>query len=172
MKMSNFFGLAALLAVASITFSTSSARGQDSTAATTTTQSSDSTAAVQTTQPTDSAPVQTTPVAAPVAQAPQMAYGVSQILELSQAKVDDNTIISYVQNSGNSFGLNAAQIIYLRQQGLSSAVINAMLSQPRPGVMGSAPVVQMPSTPAPQVDYSQTAPVYAPSAVGPSVSGI
>src|SRR5580704_6984520 len=56
--------------------------------------------------------------------APPLAYGVAQILQLSQAKVDDGIIISYIKNSGNSYGLNADQIIYLRQQGISTGVIN------------------------------------------------
>ena len=61
--------------------------------------------------------------------APQLSYGVPEVLQLSQAKVGDSTIITYVRNSGNNYGLNAAQIIYLRQQGVSDAVINAMLNQ-------------------------------------------
>lgn len=61
--------------------------------------------------------------------APQLSYGVPEVLQLAKAKVGDATIINYIQKSGNNYGLNAAQIIYLRQQGVSSAVINAMLDQ-------------------------------------------
>lgn len=61
--------------------------------------------------------------------APQLSYGVPEVLALSKAKVSDGTIINYIRNSGNNYGLNAAQIIYLRQQGVSSAVVNAMLDQ-------------------------------------------
>jgi len=71
------------------------------------------------------------------APAPQLSYGVPQIVQLSQAKISDATIIAYIQNSGNSYGLNANQIIYLRQQGVSDAVINTMLNQPKPA--SSAP---------------------------------
>jgi uncharacterized membrane protein YgcG len=77
--------------------------------------------------------------------APQLAYGVPQVLQLVQAKIGDSTIIAYIRNSGTSYGLNADQIIYLRQQGVSDAVLTAMLQQPRPGTG-----VAMPSTPAPQ----------------------
>ncbi|HVU26479.1 MAG TPA: hypothetical protein VHG71_01940 [Verrucomicrobiae bacterium] len=77
--------------------------------------------------------------------APQLSYGVPQILQLSQAKVSDNTIVTYIQNSGNSYGLDANQIIYLRQQGVSDTVLNAMLnqhgSQSQPTV-SAAPVTQ------------------------------
>src|SRR5271168_5310879 len=65
------------------------------------------------------------------APAPQLSYGVSQILQLNQAKVGDDTIIAYVRNAGNSYGLDANQIIFLRQQGVSEAVISAMLNQPK-----------------------------------------
>jgi len=71
--------------------------------------------------------------------APSLAYGVPQVLQLSQAKVGDDTIIAYVRNSGNSYGLNADQIIYLRQQGVSDNVINVMLTQPKAAAAQPAP---------------------------------
>jgi len=94
--------------------------------------------------------------------APSLAYGVPQVLQLSQAKVGDDTIIAYVRNSGNSYGLDADQILYLRQQGVSDNVITAMLSQPKPAPV--APVAILPDnttttayvTPAPT--YVQTVP--------------
>lgn len=67
----------------------------------------------------------------PATTAPPLAYGVSQIIQLTQAKVSDDTIVAYIRNSGNSYGLNADQIIYLRQQGVSDNVINVMLNQPK-----------------------------------------
>jgi hypothetical protein len=70
----------------------------------------------------------------------QLSYGVSQIIQLSKANVSEATIVSYVQNSGNSYGLDANQIVYLKQQGVSDAVINTMLNQPRPAAQtGSSP---------------------------------
>jgi hypothetical protein len=93
---------------------------------------------------------------------PQLAYGVPQILQLAQAKVGDDTIIAYIKNSGNSYGLNADQIIYLRQQGLSSAVVTAMLSQPKPGVLAAASATAVPQTTVTSaqspVTYVQTVP--------------
>jgi len=111
----------AVLAVAGLALSASTTRAQNSTATTT---------------------AQPAAVNAPVT---PLAYGVPQIVQLAQAKVGDNTIIAYIKNTGNSYGLNADQIIYLRQQGLSDAVITTMLNQPRPGV-----AVATPTTPAPQ----------------------
>jgi hypothetical protein len=85
----------------------------------------------------------------PATTAPQLSYGVSQIMQLAQAKVSDATIIAYIQNSGNSYGLDANQIIYLRQQGISDNVINVMLNQPK--------IASTTAQPAAQPDNSYTA---------------
>ena len=66
----------------------------------------------------------------------------SQVLQLAQAKISDSTIIAYVQNSGTVFGMNASQIVYLKQQGVSESVINAMLNQRT--ALAAAPQAQMP----------------------------
>jgi hypothetical protein len=103
----------------------------------------------------------------PVNPAPPLAYGVPQILKLAQAKVTDDVIIAYIHNSGNSYGLDADQIIYLRQQGISDKVMTTMLAQPRPAFVPAptapAPVnsypVQTPGAyPQPTPAYDQTAP--------------
>ena len=70
---------------------------------------------------------------------PQLSYGVSQIVQLTQAKVGEDTIIAYIKNSGNGYGLNADQIIYLRQKGVSDAVVSAMLNQPKNMTANAAP---------------------------------
>ena len=80
------------------------------------------------------------PLPQPAATPPALSYGVPQIIQLAQAKVSDDTIINYIHNSGNTYGLDAAQIIYLRQQGVSDNVINAMINQPK--VAGSQPAPQ------------------------------
>lgn len=103
---------------------------------------------------------------------PELAYGVADILHLKQAEVSDDTIIAFIKNSGNSYGLNADQIIYLRQQGLSAAVINTMLNQPKAGVAAAAstapatlpvaatvsPEQVLTATVAPTVTYVQAVP--------------
>jgi hypothetical protein len=112
-----------------------------------------------------SALAQNTPASTPAqpaavsASAPQLAYGVPQILQLSQAKVGDDTIIAYIKNSGNSYGLNADQIIYLRQQGVSDAVITTMLSQPKLAAVAPNPAISEPQPPAPAVAQVSTATV-------------
>jgi hypothetical protein len=75
------------------------------------------------------------PATAPAA-TPDLSFGVPQIVQLTQAQVGDGMIVAYIRNSGNSYGLDAGQIIYLRQQGVSDTVINAMLSQPKPPAAG------------------------------------
>jgi len=153
MNTNYFKGFAAILAVTGLNLSTSLASAQDASAA-----------------PPPAAPP---PAAAPT---PQLPYGVGQILQLQQAKVGDDTIVAYIRNSGNSYGLSADQIIYLQQQGLSSAVITAMLSQPRPGVLPPAPApapvttdTAPPAAPPAPADYTQQ-PAYASPAVAPSVT--
>jgi hypothetical protein len=79
---------------------------------------------------------------------PQLSYGVSQVVQLAHANVGEDVIVNYVQNSGNAYGLDANQILYLKQQGVSDRVINTMLNQPKPAV--AATTVAMPTTPAPQ----------------------
>jgi hypothetical protein len=91
----------------------------------------------------------------------QLGYGASQILRLAQAKVGDDTIMAYIQNSGNSYALSADQIIYLRQQGVSSGVIATMLNQPRTGVAAAPPPTYASDT----TSYTATAaPAYTASA--------
>jgi hypothetical protein len=128
MKTRNLQRMVAVMAVAGLALSASTALAQDSSAANT---------------------VRPAAVNAPVA---QLSYGVSQIVQLAQAKVGDDTIIAYIKNSGNSYGLTVDQIIYLRHQGISDAVITTMLNQPQPAV-----AVATPTTPAPQPVASSTA---------------
>ncbi|HEY1718086.1 MAG TPA: hypothetical protein VGH42_07295 [Verrucomicrobiae bacterium] len=67
--------------------------------------------------------------AAAVQSAPQLSYGVGPVLQLSQAKVSDSTIVAYIHNSGTIYALDANQIVYLKQQGVSDTVLNTMLNQ-------------------------------------------
>ena len=105
-------------------------------------------------------------VAAPAVAAPPLAYGVSEIIQLSQAQVGDPTIVTFIKNSGNSYGLDAAQVIYLQQQGVSQAVISAMLTQPAPGSQPPA-IASAPAVPSPQVTVIQEVP---PTVVVPASS--
>ena len=98
---------------------------------------------------------------------PKFSYGVPQVLELAHAKIGDSTIISYIRNSGIVYRLDASQIIYLKQHGVSEAVIAAMVKQ-RP--RAPATVVQpattyvrtVPSSTAYVVPYTQSYYYYTP----------
>jgi hypothetical protein len=111
------------------------------------------------------APAQDAP---PYAAQSQISYGAQQVLKLEQAKVGDTTIITYIANSQTSYGLDAAQIIYLRQQGVSDAVLTAMLTQSRAGA-AAADASQASAPPAmaatPVADTADVATASAPPAV-------
>ena len=100
--------------------------------------------------------------ATPLVMAPPLAYGVPQVIQLSQAHLSDSTIVTYVRNSGNSYGLDAEQIIYLRQQGVSEAVVEAMLTQPKPV---AATVTYTPTPVVAEPVYTQVSPAPAPVTV-------
>jgi uncharacterized membrane protein YgcG len=148
MKITKLQSMVAILAVAGLAWSAPTALAQDSSAAS------------------------VAPPGAFSSSAPPMAYGVQQILRLAQARVGDDTIVAYIKNSGNSYALNADQIIYLRQQGIYDAIVTTMLCQPRPGVVPTAPPPPAPApaastvyggqvspaTEAPPVTYVQAAP--------------
>lgn len=92
----------------------------------------------------------------------------SEVLQLSQAKISDSTIITYVQNSGTIYGLNASQIVYLKQQGVSDNVINAMLNQRT--LIASSPAAQPPTQyPGTATTAVPTATVAQPTSPAPSV---
>lgn len=104
----------------------------------------------------------------PATAGPYLSPATSQILQLTQAKVSDSTIIAYVENSSTMYGLNADQIIYLKQQGVSDGVINAMLNQS--SRVGAAIPAQMPPSTDGQgapPDQSSTA-VVQPTTAAPS----
>jgi hypothetical protein len=90
-------------------------------------------------------------------------YAVSQVVELEQAKIGDATVVAYIRNSGNNYNLSANDILYLRQQGVSDAVLTAMLTQSRASVAN----VAVPSSYSPPV---ASTPQYSPSAPAPDTS--
>jgi hypothetical protein len=95
--------------------------------------------------------------------APQLSYGVPQVLQLAQAKISDGVIVSYIQNSGTIYSLKADEIVYLKQQGVSDNVLNAMLNQ-RGRLTGSSEPAN--TTASPTAASAQT---YAPATQAPAV---
>jgi len=101
----------------------------------------------------------------------QLSYGVSEVVQLTHANVGENIIVNYIQNSDNAYGLDANQILYLKQQGVSDRVINTMLNQPKPAVAATS--VATPAAPAPQpviVSASTSTAVTSTASVAPTVT--
>jgi hypothetical protein len=117
---------------------------------------------------------------ASVAAAPsRLPYGVEDIVKLSHAQISEDVILNYVRNSGTIYNLAPADIVVLRNEGVSDHVINAMLdqrknvteaaAQAQPAQAATAPTTVAPA-PAPQPDYQATQPaVYMESSAPSSV---
>lgn len=94
---------------------------------------------------------------------PPMTPAVTEVVKLAQAKVSDGTIAAYIKYSGQNYGLNADQILYLRQQGVSEAVILAMMNPASVPAVQPATTVPVPTTPPPAVaspGYGQVEPYF------------
>jgi hypothetical protein len=88
----------------------------------------------------------------------KLPYGVADVVKLSRAQVNEGVILSYVQNSGTVYNLEAKDVVYLREQGVSDAVVTAMLNQRREmSQYASQPA------PAPQPQQPVNQPTYAPT---------
>ena len=56
------------------------------------------------------------------------APNVAEVVKLAQSKVGDEVVIAFIKNSQSPFGLSAADVLALKDAGLSSPVVAAMLS--------------------------------------------
>src|ERR1051325_3170117 len=52
----------------------------------------------------------------------------AEVIRLAESGVGDDVVLAYIQNSQTTFDLGADEVLYLRDVGLSSAVITAMLN--------------------------------------------
>ena len=52
-----------------------------------------------------------------------------QVVRLAQSGVDESIILSYINNSGAAFNLTSDQIIYLKDIGLPSDAVTAMIQR-------------------------------------------
>ena len=98
---------------------------------------------------------------------------VNEVLKLKSAGVAEDTIVAFVQGKNISYDLSTDSILRLRDQGVSSAVLNAMLISGKAAVnplpLGTVPA--MPQMPPPAAFPQPTAPpmVVSPTAVAPAV---
>jgi hypothetical protein len=83
----------------------------------------------QTADNSDPPPAATTPILSPNA---------AEVVRLAGAGTGDDVVLAYIQNSTAAFELSADQILYLRDIGVSSPVITAMLNRDN-GLRNRAP---------------------------------
>src|SRR5262249_53172359 len=91
-------------------------------------------------------PAQTTSSEPPAVSAPaKLPYGVEDVLKLSRAQVGDEITLNYIRNSGTIYNLGPQEIVYLRSQGVSERVVNAMLDQRKVVAQANQPAPQIPT---------------------------
>lgn len=75
------------------------------------------------------------------AQSGALSPGIEDIGKLSSAKVDDDTVVSFIHHSGISYRLTSDDIIYLTGKGVSKAVMAALLQPSTTSKTASPPPV-------------------------------
>ena len=85
----------------------------------------------------------------------------AEVLRLSEAGVSEDVIIAYIKSTPNNYILDANQIVYLRDEGISSAVLTALVSQ-------SQAVAGNPATPMAEPPGNPTEPPTGPSPTEPA----
>ncbi|HTL54398.1 MAG TPA: hypothetical protein VL361_01910 [Candidatus Limnocylindrales bacterium] len=100
---------------------------------------------------------------------PQWSAEVADVLKLVKAKVDERTIVAFIGHSGRGYNLNAAEIIELKNQGVSDAVLTAMLQQnQRATTAGAGPTPPAVAPQAMSANYGTGQMVYDPNAAAAS----
>ncbi len=94
---------------------------------------------------------------------PNLPYGVEDILKLTRAQVSEDVIVNFIGNSGTIYNLSPNDIVYLRHEGVSDRVINAMLEKHKKALDAAqnqpASTPPAPAAPAaPPLDTAATAP--------------
>ncbi len=134
-------------------------------------------ATAQDTASTTTAAATLAPAAPADTGAVKLPYGVEDVLKLSRAQVSEDIILNYIHNSGTIYNLAPKDIVYLRNEGVSDRVINAMMDQRKnvpaeaatqAALANAAAAPQVPvssdvtAVPVPQYlpTYVQPAPVY------------
>jgi hypothetical protein len=56
--------------------------------------------------------------------------GLAEIIKLAQAHIGDDTILAYIQNSGQSYNPSADEILYLSDLGVSDKIVAALFKKP------------------------------------------
>src|SRR5438477_11596827 len=98
--------------------------------------------------------------AAPETDAPSVSPAAAEVIRLAQSGVGEEVMLTYIQNSPAAFNLSADQILYLKDLGISSPVITAMLN--RDAALRSQPQLAQAPPPSPEPVPQPTVPVEAP----------
>jgi hypothetical protein len=95
---------------------------------------------------------------------------IEEILKLKQAGIEEQTIVAYIQNHNQSYNLTADDVLTLKEKGLSSTVLSAMLSSGPPQVAPSPAPAPAPVQSAPSAMTPQPQPAPMPAAPQPAVT--
>jgi hypothetical protein len=108
----------------------------------------------------------------------KLPYGVVDVLSLSRARISEDVILNYIRNTGTIYNLGPGELVYLKNEGVSDRVLNAMLDQHTAAVADATaqkatPAVTTTAAPPvyPNVYAPATTPVYVPIYSEPEPSG-
>jgi len=102
------------------------------------------------------------PAQTPTGNPSELTPDLQEVVKLSQQQMSDDVIISYIKNSGKTYHLSADDLIYLKDQGISQAVLS-VLEQTAP----ASPASPAPSPPAPILSPAGPAPAEANAPASP-----
>lgn len=91
----------------------------------------------------------------------------ADVVRLTRSGVGDDVVVAFVQNASIVYNLSATDVLALKNAGISSTVLAAMLNHDaalRPQLASATPA---PSTPAPPTAYPGGAPAAAPAPTAP-----
>lgn len=94
-------------------------------------------------------PLQRVPV-----QRPKLSPGVEEIVTMAQAKVANSVLLEYVNRSTENYDLSVAEIVYLKDLGISEEVVSAMIRNGSTQIQARTPSPEVVSTNAAEAPQS------------------
>src|SRR5436190_4667609 len=89
----------------------------------------------------------------PRASAANLSAPAAEVVRLAGSGVSESVVLAYIENSQGTFNLSVDDVLYLKDLGISSSVISAMLNrdaalrnQPQSSVVSPQPVTAAPAT--------------------------
>src|SRR5829696_1172173 len=80
-------------------------------------------------QPLPGSPEGITVNAQRAAKTVSISHDAGQVLKLVRAKVNDDVVMAFIENSSSGFALTAEEIVQLHNEGVSDKMIQAMLAR-------------------------------------------